>query len=351
VLAGYLAWPHLAGFQGKLFLRTLSELDSRWLAAGTALWILSYIGRVARWRVLMWPARAHFGRLIGATFIGFAGVVLLGRAGELVRPVLIARRERSTVPAQLAVWLLERLFDLLLILLLFGVSLVEASPAGLPSGSPLRAVVQVGGGLVALAATAAGTILYLLAKKPAYCRREIMRALGFLPDSVTARISCILDSFLSGAQSIRNGRIAFYSLLLTFVEWGIILSAIACYFQAHPASRDMRLVNSAVFLGFVSVGNIVQLPGIGGGVQVASVVTMTELFHLPFEVAAGLALLIWAGAALIVLPIGLPLAISGHVRWSELKGEYRPDAAAGPQVGEESDDRFGPGDLGRLGAE
>jgi uncharacterized membrane protein YbhN (UPF0104 family) len=81
----------------------------------------------------------------------------------------------------------------------------------------------------------------------------------------------------------------------------------------------LRLLDVAVYLGFVSVGNIVQLPGIGGGVQIASIVVLTELFHTPIEVATGLSLLIWAGSALVVLPFGIPLAIAGHVKLFEIR--------------------------------
>jgi hypothetical protein len=65
----------------------------------------------------------------------------------------------------------------------------------------------------------------------------------------------------------------------------------------------------------------VQLPGIGGGVQIASVVVLTELFHKPVELATGLSLLMWAGLALIVLPFGVPLALMRHLKVSEFRRE------------------------------
>ena len=58
--------------------------------------------------------------LLSATVIGFTAITLFGRPGEFVRPYLIALKEKVPVTSQLAAWLLERIFDLLMALLLFG---------------------------------------------------------------------------------------------------------------------------------------------------------------------------------------------------------------------------------------
>ena len=50
--------------------------------------------------------------LIPPTLIGFTGLALLGRPGELIRPYLIARRTNLTFSSQLAVWAVERIFDI-----------------------------------------------------------------------------------------------------------------------------------------------------------------------------------------------------------------------------------------------
>ena len=55
---------------------------------------------------------ARFLKVLSATVIGFTGIVLLGRPGELIRPYLIAVRERTSFSSQMAIWLLERIWDL-----------------------------------------------------------------------------------------------------------------------------------------------------------------------------------------------------------------------------------------------
>ncbi len=319
LIGAVLGWHHFSEFQWQRFYRSIQQLDQQWLWTGAFLSLLSYWGRAVRWKFMMWPAPARLNRLFSATLIGFAAVVLLGRAGEPVRPVLIAKQEHSTVAAQLAIWFLERLYDLLVILVLFGVALMQTSSLNLAPQSALRPVLRVGGGLATAMAAIAAVVLYLLARHPEWCQNQMVRAVSFLPDRALQRVSRLLQSFLEGSRSLRDSRVFVASVLSTLAEWSIILGAAWCYFHSYPDSKTFTLTNTAVYLGFVSLGSIVQLPGIGGGVQVASVVVLTQLFHLSAEAATLLTLLIWAGASLIVLPFAVPLAIAGHIRISDFR--------------------------------
>lgn len=80
--------------------------------------------RAQRWRVLLRPVGTPAMRtLVAATNIGFmANMVLPLRIGEVIRPVLVSRKEREPLSGILATVVLERVFDLFTILFLFGVS-------------------------------------------------------------------------------------------------------------------------------------------------------------------------------------------------------------------------------------
>ena len=66
--------------------------------------------------------------MISPTLVGFTGIALLGRAGEFIRPYLIARRADLPFSSQLAVWGVERIFDLgaFTILMLLAISFCPA---------------------------------------------------------------------------------------------------------------------------------------------------------------------------------------------------------------------------------
>ena len=84
------------------------------LLHAVALIYVAYGMRALRWKIFLRPVRpkASTWQLLGPTLIGFTGLALLGRPGELIRPYLIARRERLTFSSQLAVWAVERIFDI-----------------------------------------------------------------------------------------------------------------------------------------------------------------------------------------------------------------------------------------------
>ena len=270
-----LAWRHYAAFRWDLFAATFGFLHHEWLIAGVLLALASYLGRAWRWKVMMLPAPSRIWSLFSATLIGFSATVILGRAGELVRPYLIAKKENSTLPAQGAIWLLERLYDLLCILAFFGVGLSQLRTAQLPASSRFVPLLHIGGWLVGALAVLAVGILYMLGNKPELCRRRVTGGLSFLPESMQAKLCCGLDSFLEGAQSTgRTGSLA-ASIALTLFEWSLILASLWCYFHAYPPTQTFTLLDVAVFLGFVSLGNIIQLPGIGGGAQLAAIVVLT----------------------------------------------------------------------------
>ncbi len=119
-----------ATFRWDLFLATLEHVDWRWLAASICLILLSNVGRALRWQVMLRPFGHPIGvwRLTSDTAIGLTAGVLLGRVGEVVRPYLIAVQTGLPFSSQVAAWLLERMLDLLAVLLLCGYALIRIPP-------------------------------------------------------------------------------------------------------------------------------------------------------------------------------------------------------------------------------
>ena len=68
---------------------------------------------------------ARFSDLFAATTIGFSGVFLVGRAGEFVRPVVLSMRDPRVRPsASLVTIIVERIYDLTAVALMFAVNLI-----------------------------------------------------------------------------------------------------------------------------------------------------------------------------------------------------------------------------------
>src|SRR6266853_1971403 len=108
---------------------------------GIALIYLAYVVRAIRWKIFLRPVRpqASSVSLVAPTIIGFTGLALLGRPGELIRPYLIARRQNLSFSSQLGVWAVERIFDFgAFTVLLVSAILITAGPRSLPLSHRFR---------------------------------------------------------------------------------------------------------------------------------------------------------------------------------------------------------------------
>jgi uncharacterized protein (TIRG00374 family) len=308
------------GFQWSIFFATFKQIDRRWLVATVLLYLLTYIGRAFRWEVMLRPLRPHpsLWNVTSATVIGFTGVVLLGRAGELVRPYLISIKERVTFSSQMAVWFLERIFDLLMVLLIFGVALARL-PAGLHVGASLQWVLRTGGYFVASIGAICILLLIVFRSFSGLAERRILSAITFLPAGIHDRIAMTLRAFTEGMECTRDRRFLALIVFYTLLEWVIIVSGNYCMLRAIPATSGFTLDNVMVYLGFVAFGSVVQIPGIGGGVQVASALVLTEIFGIKLEAATGIAILGWLLSWVIVVPFGLAFAFHEGVNWNRIR--------------------------------
>jgi hypothetical protein len=90
-------------------------------------------------------------------------------------------------------------------------------------------------------------------------------------------------------------------------------------FQAFPALAGLGLTDVLILLGFVAFGSLVQIPGIGGGVQLATILVLTEIFRISLEVASGIALVNYFLTFIVIAPIGIPLLVRDGLNWRKLK--------------------------------
>jgi hypothetical protein len=317
----YFAWRQgEREFRWSVFAATFTRMDWRWFWVSMSLVALTYVGRAVRWRLMMRPVHANpnFGSLLRATVIGFTAVVLFGRAGELVRPYLISVRERVSFSSQVAAWLLERIYDLLSVLLMFGFALSRIGSSSSKVGVGVEWVLQTGGHMVGVLCTVCLAVLVTFGLFPDFVERRLLAVIGVLPDGLRQRLDGMVKAFVAGTGSTRN--VSFVSLLViyTFGEWLLITASFLSLFRAFPATASLGFIDSLIIVGFVAFGSTVQIPGVGGGMQVATILILTELFRIPMETATGIAILIWIITFVMVVPFGLALAVRDGLKWRKL---------------------------------
>ena len=105
------------------------------LVVGFVMVVLSYVIRAYRWQYLLRPiGRTRFRTAFRTTVIGAAALAVLpARAGDVLRPYLLARQEGLSASATLATIVMERVLDLIAMLVLLALYVWgTADPSRLP---------------------------------------------------------------------------------------------------------------------------------------------------------------------------------------------------------------------------
>ena len=283
--------------------------------------LATYFGRVLRWAVLIRPVcpRPDIRGLFSATAIGFTAVVIFGRPGEFVRPYLVSLKEKTPFSSQAAAWLLERIFDLLAALLIFGFALAQIEGSGVHAGPTFAWVMKAGGWIAALLGSLCLVVLFLLGRYAESMQQRLLSALSALPATWHSKLRELVAAFVRGVESTQSPGLLLSILLYTALEWILIAACYVSLFRAFPDLASFRIADIMVFLGFVSFGSIVQLPGIGGGMQLVAIVVLTELFGVSLEVATGMALMLWIITFVVIVPVGVIMLFHEGINWQKLK--------------------------------
>jgi hypothetical protein len=316
--------PQWQTFRWTAFLEVFVEMDPRWAAAALAAVYATYLVRALRWRILMRNLKPHSSlwNLFSATVIGFAAIGVLGRAGEMVRPYLVSRKEGVPMTSQLAVWLVERCFDTLTVLATVAFALGRFETEALRDSPTLAHGLQMGGRVVA---ATTGVILVLMIALRNWSAPLTDWLVRHLPRRLRAA-EHHLRAFEEGTRGLHDLRALAACVWYSVLEWVLIAACYAAVFNSFSGGLRLSATQTLIFMGCVMLGSIVNIPGIGGGIQVASLLVLTELFGLRPEPAAGISLLIWGFTFLAVVPPALLLMVHEGLSWSRLRHLEAPNA-------------------------
>jgi len=273
--------------------------------------------------------RAHFGNVYKSTLTGFTCVFLLGRAGEPIRPVLIARKDSLSIPQMFGVYILERVFDMVATALLGILALLSFRRSG---------TIQAADNLVMASARSAGGLLLagLVASVAflIYFRRHGVRWLAApnWRDGWRAKIVAVLQGFSEGLQGIGSWGDLGVTSLYTVAHWALVVVVYAWIIRAFPgALSSLTLGDVSLVVAFTLVGSAAQLPVAGGGSQGVCFLVLTLILGVEKEPAAAASIVTWlitfAGCSLVGLPLLLREGWSiGELRRLARSEEKREEA-------------------------
>ena len=297
---------------------------------------LTYVLRAWRWQCLLRPiGPTRFREVFRTTVIGFAAnTVLPARIGEFVRPYLLARREGLSVPATITTIILERLLDLVTVLVLLGLFVLFFDP-GLDFVNPaVYRTVKVGGLVGAAGAGAVLLILALNAVRPTLTHRVIDVLLKPFPHGLRARLSGVIYGLLDGLAVTRDPLRLAQALALSFPLWLSIATGI--WLVTVAFHMTIAFTGSFLIVALLVVGVAVPTPGAVGGFHEAFRVGTAVFYGVANDRAVGAALVLHAASFVPVTLLGGLFMIQDGLNLSRVRrlGDEARAAGGPPPAGD-----------------
>jgi uncharacterized membrane protein YbhN (UPF0104 family) len=292
ILVFFLARSHQS-FDWRSLGHQLRSVSPKLILIAFACTYFGYWLRAWRWAVLLGPLyKTTTLKMLPSQLIGFTIVALFGRFADLGRPYLIARRLKTPVATQLAVYSIERAFDLAAAAIIFSATLAFA-PRNMPhheafARAAFALSLRFAGNQVA---RIAATLLRPISATFAQSASD--RVLEF---SQGLRIVSTLSEFLS-ALAISVGM--WLVIAIMYLE-GVHS------FRATPSLANLSFAATMLLLATGLGGSLIQLPILGWFTQIAVLAAALHgFFDVPLETATACGAVLLVVATLAVIPGGL----------------------------------------------
>jgi len=289
----------------------------------------TFIVRAERWQYLLGPlGRTRFSTVFRTTVIGFAAsAVLPARAGEVIRPYLLARREGLSATAAFATIVVERILDLVAVLLLMAAFLIWFDPGLESRDSAVFQAIRFGGLVMAPVAVGTLAVMFFMAGHPERLHAWVLKAEAILPARIASMIARFAQTFAEGFAVVRSP-----ARLVAAMAWSIVLwIAIAAGIWAVSVAFGiaMPFTGAWLMLGPLVVGVAVPTPGGVGGFHEAYRIGATGFFGADNDIAVGAAIVLHAISVGPVIIVGLLFIVQDGLKLGGMaRGELGMDEGA-----------------------
>jgi uncharacterized protein (TIRG00374 family) len=260
--------------------------------------------KTLRWRELIAPSTSvEFTRLHSIVYAGTAVNLVVSHIGELFRAHTMNRVYAVPTSAALATIALERLFDILAVLLLLTLFLATS---GRDVPDVLAAAAEVGLAMC-LGATAALIIALVWSEA---CARLLDRVSRLLPQSAHAWVNRQFSQWVAGLDVVRNPRVLVRVIALSTLQWSTIAAGI--WLSAHAVGAYIEWPAALALLTLLIVGlSLPTAPVYVGTTQFAFTVGL----HI-FSIDAARA---FAGSLVYTMFVVMPMFLVGAACIARLK--------------------------------
>ena len=307
--------------------QALGQTNKSLLAFAVAIVCSSYLLRAYRWGALLAPlGPARIKHLFAATTIGFGAVFLIGRMGEVVRPVILPLREpRVRASASFVTIMVERIYDMLAVVVLFAANLLWFVPPSRVASELSRVRIA---GIVLLFAVLSGvaSLVWYRHKSSsvvAWVERRLHRW-RFIPQRFSRVVISTMEQLARALRVLANARELAVTIAWTALIWGGIVAANLLVLRAFGLNFG---VTQAIFvLGWGVVGSLVPTPGGAAGAFHAATAAGLIFLGVERETAAAISIVLHVidfGPSVV---FGFFYFIRGDINFARLRSLSSPEA-------------------------
>ncbi len=309
-------WLALRGLQLNEFWSAVQKANYVWLIPGIGVYFVGVWVRAWRWHYLLKPIKEIPTKtMFPITTIGYMGNnIYPARAGEVLRAVILKRKEGVSVSASLATIIVERIFDGVVMLAFVFVNLPELAKLTSASGfvGNIQQVAVIGTGVFIGA-----LVIFLVAAMFPQMTARI--GLWFIyrltPKRLHERIINLMNKFLDGLASLRlpwNVLMVFFtSVIIWLLETG------KYWFVMHAFDFTVSFFALMLMNGIVNLATTIpSAPGYIGTFDAPGIAVLTA-YGVDQATAAGYTLTLHVALWLPITLLGAYFLAKEGIHWSD----------------------------------
>jgi glycosyltransferase 2 family protein len=309
-------WLALRGMRLDLFWSVIKKADYVWLIPGIVVYFIGVWVRAWRWHYLLLPIKKIPTKTVfPITVIGYMGNnIYPARAGEVLRAVLLKRKEGVAISASFATIIVERLFDGVVMLSFIFVNLSELAKLTGASGfvGNIQQVALIGTGIF----LGALGVFLVAAMFPNITTKVGTRVIELItPKSMHEKIIGVMNKFLEGLASLRSPfnvlMVFFTSVLIWLLETG------KYWFVMHAFDFSVSFFALMLMNGIVNLATTIpSAPGYIGTFDAPGIAVLAA-YGVDQATAAGYTLILHVALWLPITLLGVYYLTREGVQWSE----------------------------------
>ena len=285
--------------------------------------VLSYVARAYRWRALLLPfKKIKVAEVYFTMMTGFLGNVLPFRAGELLRVYILKRKQGIAISGSLATILMEWIFDIFLLLILFVWVFqfyAEVFSFTFPdSGISTQDVARYFANFCLALVVGLVLFVYSFLRYKTKIILLVEWISSRLPSAWRNRIKYFFSDLSSAFYTIKEGRIYIQVIFFSALEWFLTVLSFYPMFLAYNLGTPSLSSLVILTVMIVMFTTVFPSPGFLGSFNAGVYVTLHHLLGESEVLSANFGWMAWGLNFLVIFLSGIYFILKDQLSLREI---------------------------------